>query len=35
MTLHHNSFKPNCIWRDVVVVEEMTPAVGESAVAEV
>src|SRR6202041_3014073 len=26
---HHNSFNPNLIWRDVVEVAVMTPAVGD------
>ena len=26
---HHNSFNPNCTWRELVVVEVITPAVGD------
>jgi hypothetical protein len=28
-TTHHNSFNPNCTWRELVAVEVTTPAVGE------
>lgn len=30
MFIHHSSFIPNWIWRDVVAVEVITPAVGET-----